>query len=67
MTRAAVWLRVRQCAKAVVGVAGAALVAAQAAVPMSAAAHGWVAVAISALSAAGVYITPNAPATPPKG
>lgn len=43
----------------------AALVAAQTAVPMSAAAHGWITVALSALGAIAVYVIPNvAPAVP---
>ena len=47
-------------AKAIVATLGAALVAAQQAVPMSETAHGWVTVAIAALTALTVYLVPNA-------
>lgn len=49
-------------AKALVAGLSAALVAAQTAIPMSTAAHGWVTVALAALAAIGVYAVPNAPA-----
>lgn len=50
-------------AKFVAAVITAALVVAQTAVPMSATAHGWVTVALSALGAIAVYAVPNV--TPP--
>lgn len=46
-------------AKALVAVVAAALTAAQTAVPMSAAAHGWVTVALAAAGALAVYVVPN--------
>lgn len=46
-------------AKALVAVLGAALAAAQTAIPMSDTAHGYVTVAIAALTAAAVYLVPN--------
>lgn len=49
-------------AKAIAAILSAALVAAQTAIPMSPAAHGWVAVALATLGAVIVYIVPNAPA-----
>ena len=49
-------------AKALVAAASAACVAAQTAIPMSQTAHGWVTVALAALTALGVYAVPNAPA-----
>ena len=54
-------------AKALVAVASAACLAAQAAIPMSTTAHGWVTVAVAALTALGVYAVPNAPAAAPGG
>ena len=51
-------------AKAIVAAATAALLAAQTAIPMSTAAHGWVSVGLAALGAVGVYTVPNAPADP---
>lgn len=52
-------------AKFVAAIITAALVAAQTAVPMPEAAHGWVTVALSALGAIAVYVTPNiAPPVP---
>jgi hypothetical protein len=53
-----------QYAKAIAAVVTAALVAAQTAIPMSSAAHGWVTVVLAALGAAVVYQVPNAPASP---
>lgn len=54
--------------KALVAVAAAALTAAQSAVHMSDSAHAWVTVALAALGAAGVFLTPNAaPADPAEG
>jgi len=46
-------------AKAIVATLGAALAAAQTAIPMSDSAHGWVTVAIAALTALTVYLVPN--------
>lgn len=46
-------------AKAIVATLGAALVTAQQALPMSAEAHGWLTVAIAALTALTVYVVPN--------
>ena len=52
-------------AKFITAIITAALVAAQTAVPMSATAHGWVTVVLSALSAIAVYAVPNvAPPVP---
>lgn len=48
-------------AKGIIAAAVAALETAQAVIPMSASAHGWVAVALAGLGAAGVYLVPNAP------
>lgn len=50
-------------AKFITAIITATLVAAQNAVPMSDAAHGWVTVALSALGAIAVYAVPNT--TPP--
>lgn len=50
-------------AKFLAAILTAALVAAQNAVPMSDAAHGWVTVALSALGAIAVFAVPNV--TPP--
>jgi len=49
-------------AKALVAVVTAALLAAQTAVQMSSAAHGWVTVVLAVLGAFGVYQVPNLPA-----
>lgn len=57
--RLVAWARPR--AKAIVAAVTAGLVAAQNAVPMPAAAHGWVAVAIAVLGVAAVYQVPNQP------
>lgn len=52
-------------AKSLVAVATAALLAAQTAVTMSSAAHGWVTVALAALGSIFVYAVPNVtPAVP---
>jgi hypothetical protein len=48
-------------AKAIVAVLGAVLTTAQTAVPMSQTAHGWVTVALAGVTAAAVYVVPNAP------
>jgi type IV secretory pathway protease TraF len=50
--------------KAVVAIVVAALTAAQTQVPMPDTLHAWVAVAIAALGAVGVYSVSNAPAVP---
>jgi hypothetical protein len=47
--------------KAVVAVVATALTTAQQVIPMSPATHDWVAVALAALGALGVYLVPNAP------
>jgi hypothetical protein len=52
-------------AKALVAAASAALLAAQTAIPMSPAGHGWVTVALAALGAVAVYAVPNVPASRP--
>lgn len=51
-------------AKAIAAVATAALTAAQTAIPMSAAAHGWVVVILALLGALAVYQVPNAKPAP---
>jgi hypothetical protein len=51
-------------AKAVVATLGAALAAAQTALPMSATGHGWVTVLIAALTALTVYLVPNSEQVP---
>lgn len=61
--------------KFLVAVGTAALTAAQTALPLSPAIHGWVVIALAVLGAAGVYLAPNkqeeptngAPNAPPQG
>lgn len=57
---------VKAYAKGIVAAATAGLVAAQTAIPMSTAAHGWVTVGIATLGAYGVYRVPNTAAEPTK-
>lgn len=52
-------------AKFITSIITAALVAAQNAVPMSEAAHGWVTVALAALGAIAVFAVPNVAPTVP--
>lgn len=46
-------------AKFIAAIITATLLTAQTAVPMSTAAHGWITVALAALGAIAVYVTPN--------
>lgn len=54
-----------QYAKALAAAGVAGLTAAQTAIPMSTAAHGWVTVALAVAGAVAVWWVPNAPASRP--
>lgn len=51
--------KILECAKFLASLAGAGLIAAQQAIPMSPTAHGWTAVGLAIATAALVYRVPN--------
>lgn len=57
--------KLKPYAKFVAAIATAGLIAAQQALPMPAAAHGWVSVALAVLGAIAVYQIPNTPRQAP--